>query len=74
MKGLLITGILLTVLGAGLLVFEGISYTQEETLLDVGPLEAEVEQQETIPFSPILGGVVCVIGVGLIIYARKQAP
>ncbi len=71
MKGLLITGLILIVLGIVSLAYEGITYTTDETVLDIGPLEAEVEQQKTIPLSPILGVVSLVAGSIMVIYSRK---
>lgn len=72
MKSLFVLGTLLTVVGIGILIFEGISYTRDETVLDVGPVEAQVEERETIEFSPLVGGAVTLVGVGLLIFARQR--
>lgn len=73
MKSLVITGVLLMVLGVAALVYGGITYTQDEKVLDIGPLEAEVEQEETIPLPPVLGVVALVVGAGLTIYGSKKS-
>ncbi|ARA93996.1 DUF3185 domain-containing protein [Rhodothermaceae bacterium RA] len=72
MKGLIITGILLVVLGGAALVFQGITYSRDEQVLDIGPLEAEVEREKTIPLSPVLGGAALALGIGLIVYGMKK--
>ena len=68
MKGV---GIVLIVIGAILLVMEGISWTTEETLVDIGPLEVSQEREQRIPFSPIAGGIALAAGVVLLIAGRK---
>ncbi|MCB0718292.1 MAG: DUF3185 domain-containing protein [Bacteroidetes bacterium] len=71
MKGLAIVGMLLIVLGIGALVYGGISYTTDEKVLDVGPLEAEVEKEHNIPMSPLLGFVAIAAGGVMLLYSRK---
>ena len=48
-------GILLIVFGIVALVLGGITYTDREQVLDLGPVEAVTETEETIPLSPIVG-------------------
>lgn len=67
-----IAGILLIVFGIVALVYGGISYTREETILDVGPIEATAERRETIPLPPILGGLALVGGVLLLVYGSRR--
>ena len=57
MKSLSLLGILLVVLGALALAYQGINYTQHEDVLDVGPIHATADRQEQIPLPPILGGL-----------------
>jgi TRAP-type C4-dicarboxylate transport system permease large subunit len=73
MKGIMLTGALLIILGAAALIFGSISYTTDETVLDVGPLEAEVEKERTIPLSPVLGLVAVAAGLGLVFVAKKRS-
>jgi hypothetical protein len=72
MRAWFVTGIILTVLGAGILVFEGISYTDNETVLDVGPVEAEVQQEKTIDLPPVVGGAATLAGLGLLVFSVRQ--
>ena len=73
MKASAIVGIVLIVLGVIALAYGGISYTREETILDLGPLEARAETRETIPLPPLLGALALVGGVVLLIKAPRRA-
>jgi uncharacterized membrane protein HdeD (DUF308 family) len=67
-----IAGILLIVLGIVALIWGGISYTREETLIDIGPIEATAETRETIPLPPVLGGLALIGGVALMIADSRK--
>jgi hypothetical protein len=73
MKAATIVGILLIVLGVIALAYGGISYTREETVLDLGPLEARAETRETIPLPPLLGGLALAGGVILLVWRPRRA-
>lgn len=72
MKATTIVGVLLIVLGVLAFVTGGISYTTEEQILDLGPIEATAEREETIPLSPVLGGLSLAAGVVLLIAGARQ--
>lgn len=65
-------GIVLVVLGALALAYQGINYTRTEKLLDLGPIHATKDTQERIPLPPILGGIALIGGVGLLIAGARQ--
>ena len=67
MRPLAIVGIVLIVLGAVALAYQGITYTTSEKLVDLGPLKVEAKREKTIPLPPILGGVALVVGIVLLI-------
>ena len=67
-----ITGILLIVLGVVALAYGGISYTREEKVLDIGPIEATAERRETIPLPPLLGGLALAGGIVLLIAGSRK--
>lgn len=74
MKPVTLIGILLVILGALALAYQGISYTRQERILDVGPIHATAETHKRIPLPPILGGLMLVGGVGLMVMgARKKS-
>lgn len=59
-------GIVLIVLGLVGLLYGGISWTREDTVADVGPIEITADKRESIPLPPIAGGVLLVVGVVLL--------
>lgn len=67
-----IVGIFLVVVGLIGLIWGGISWTQEKTIVDVGPIEARAEERETIPVSPIVGGLALAAGVVLLVVPRRR--
>lgn len=74
MKPITLIGIVLLVLGALALAYQGISYTHQEKVLDIGPIHATAEKHERIPLPPIVGGLGLVGGVVLLVVgARKKA-
>ena len=74
MKPISWAGIVLIVLGALALAYQGINYTRERKVLDVGPAHITTETQERIPLPPILGGLALAGGVVLLVVgARKKS-
>jgi hypothetical protein len=74
MKSTSVAGILLVVLGALALAYQGITYTRRQKILDIGPFHATQDTQERIPLSPILGGLALVAGIALLLVgARAKA-
>jgi hypothetical protein len=55
------------------LVYQGITYTSRETVLDIGPLHATADREKTLPLPPILG-IVAVAGGAVLLYVggRKR--
>ena len=75
MKPSALAAIVLILLGVIALVYQGITYTSRETVLDIGPVHATADRQRTLPLPPVLGvaavagGVVLLVVVG----SRKRA-
>ena len=67
MQSMRILAVVLIVVGLLALAYEGITYTQREKVLEVGPITATKETTKTIPLPPILGGAALVVGVVLLI-------
>jgi hypothetical protein len=65
-------GILLIVAGVLSFVYQGITYTTREKVVDLGPVEASVEKKKTIPFHPLVSGVALVAGIALIVGPRGK--
>jgi len=72
MKNTAIAGILLILLGVVALVYQGISYTSRETVIDIGPLHATAERQKTLPLPPVLGALAVVGGVVLLVGGLRK--
>jgi hypothetical protein len=72
MKPITIVGILLIAIGIISLVYQGITYTTREKILEIGPIEAHKEEKKTIPLPPILGGLALAGGIVLVIYGAKK--
>jgi len=73
MKGLIaVVGIALLILGVVSFVYQGITYTKREKVLEVGPLTATKETRKTVPLSPVLGGAALVGGVILLAAAAMR--
>jgi hypothetical protein len=67
-----ILGFILAVLGILALVYGGISYSRERSVLDVGPFKATATEQKNVPLSPIVGGIALLGGVLLLVVPRKR--
>jgi hypothetical protein len=72
MKPFAIVGILLVVLGVAALVYQGVSYTSRETVIDIGPIHATADRQRTLPLPPVLGIASIAAGV-LLLVAKGRA-
>ena len=72
MKPITLIGIVLVVLGALALAYQGINYTRQEKVLDIGPIHATAETHERIPLPPVIGGLALVGGIALLIVGTRQ--
>ena len=74
MKPVSLVGVLLIVLGVAALVYQGVTYTTRETVIDIGPIHATADRQKTLPLPPVLGIVALAGGVALLVAgARRHA-
>ena len=73
MKPLAWVGVLLIVLGVIGLVVENVSFTERRTVLDVGPIKVQADEQRIVPIPTIAGIVAVAVGLGLVFMARKRA-
>jgi len=71
MKSTTLLGIVLTVLGGLALAYQGITYTRNKSVVDLGPLQVTAETHERIPLPPILGGLALVGGVALLVMGSR---
>lgn len=73
MKTTTILGIALILLGFVAFAYQGITYTTQKNVIDIGPLQATVDKKETIPLPPLVGGVALVGGIALLIVGVRKA-
>jgi drug/metabolite transporter (DMT)-like permease len=67
-----IIGFMLVVIGVLALVYGGVSYNRQRTVVDVGPFKATATEQKNVPLSPIVGGIAVLGGVLLMAIPRKR--
>ena len=72
MTGTRIIGAILVVIGLVGLLWGGVFWTREKTVLDVGPIEARAQEREGLPISPIVGGVILAAGVVLMLVPTRR--
>jgi len=73
MKTATILGIALIMLGLVAFAYQGITYTTREKVIDLGPLQATVDKEQTIPLPPLVGGLALVSGIALLIVGARRA-
>jgi uncharacterized membrane protein len=73
MKTTTMLGIALIMLGVVAFAYQGITYTTRENVIDLGPLQATVDKQQTIPLPPLVGGLALAGGIALLIVGARRA-
>ena len=73
MKPNAVIGVVLIVLGLMALVYQGVTYTSRETVIDIGPLHATANREKTLPLPPVLGIVAVAGGVALLIAGLRKS-
>ena len=68
-----LVGIALVLLGIVAFVYQGITYTSREKIIDIGPIQATADTKKTIPLSPLLGGLALVGGIVLVVVGAKKS-
>jgi hypothetical protein len=72
MKSVTIIGIVLILLGILGFVVPRITFTQTETVVDVGPLEVQAERERSIPIPDIAAGAAVVAGIALVVAGTRR--
>ncbi len=66
-----LVGLILIVLGAVGVIYGGITYTKSRDTVGLGPIEVTTTQKETVPISPIIGGVLLIAGIALVVGTKR---
>jgi len=72
MKPIAIAGVLLIVLGVAALVYQGVTYTSRETIVDIGPIHATADRERRLPLPPVVGIAAVAGGVALLVAGARQ--
>jgi UDP-N-acetylmuramyl pentapeptide phosphotransferase/UDP-N-acetylglucosamine-1-phosphate transferase len=72
MKTTIWVGIVLIVLGGLMLAYQGINYTREKNVLDVGSVHVTAETHQRIPLPPVFGGLAIVGGVVFLVMGASN--
>jgi hypothetical protein len=60
-------GIVLVLLGIAVLVFGGVGYDRQTTIMDLGGVKATATEHKTIPVAPITGAIALIGGLAVLI-------
>ena len=72
-KPTVLFGIALIVLGVVVFAYQGITYTTRENVIDLGPVQANVETKKTVALPPILGAFVLAGGIVMVVAGTKTS-
>ncbi|NNF02845.1 MAG: DUF3185 domain-containing protein [Rhodothermales bacterium] len=64
-------GIILIVLGSIGFIVDNATYTESETVVDIGEVELSAEKQESIRIAPVAAGIAVIAGIGLVLVGVK---
>ena len=65
-------GVVLIVLGAAALLYQGITYTSRETVVDIGPIHATADRERTLPLPPLIGIAAVAGGIVLLVSGVRR--
>lgn len=66
-------GIILVIAGILMFVFPKLTFTKEEKVADVGPIEINKNEKRTVDWSVYAAGVTVVAGVVILLVSKKKA-
>lgn len=64
-------GIILLIIGIGMLIWTGFTYTKKEKVVDAGPIQISANKQKSVNWPPYAGGILILGGVVLIATAKR---
>jgi hypothetical protein len=72
MKSATVAGIVLIILGIFAFACQGITFTTQKKVADIGPIHATKDERHTLPLTPVLGGLLLVGGVILVMSGSRS--
>jgi len=67
-----IVGVVLIVVGLVSLLLGGFRWTENKTVIDVGPVKATAEEHKALPIPPVVGGLLLAGGIALLVVPAKR--
>lgn len=67
-----VVGAALIVLGLVSLLLGGFRWTENKTVIDVGPLKATAEEHKALPIPPVVGALALVGGIVLLVVPTRR--
>jgi hypothetical protein len=71
-RPLAVVGLVLVAIGIVALAYQGISWTTQEEVAQVGPVRVTAEKEKSVPLPPIVGAVAIAGGVILLVSAWRR--
>ncbi len=68
-----VLGIVLIAAGILMFIFGKISFTKEEKIVDIGPVEINKKEKKTVNWPDYAGGIAILAGVVVLVADRKKA-
>jgi len=72
MKTATVFGLALLLLAFMAFAYQGITYTTKEKMIDLGPLQATFDKTQTLPLTPLVGGLALIGGIALLISGARK--
>lgn len=73
MRPAALIAIVLFIIGIISLGYQGITYTRQRKVVDIGPIQATKQEHKTIPLPPIIGVIALVGGAVLLVGDRRAS-
>jgi hypothetical protein len=72
MKTPFLIAIILIAVGIAAFVYQGITYTTREKVVDIGPLEVTADTTRTLPLPPIVGAIALIGGIVVLVASTRK--
>lgn len=66
-------GIILIVAGVLMLIFTNVSFTTEEKVVDLGPVEINKKEKKTVDWPSYAGGIAVVSGIVILLASKRKS-
>jgi len=67
-----VIGSLLVVIGLVSLLWGGFRWTQQKTVVDIGPIEAKTQEHKTLPIPPVVGALALIGGIVVLVVPSRR--